>query len=96
MNGLEAIDVSRSALILTLKISAPLLLTALLVGVAVSLLQALTQVQEFTLSFIPKILSLLLLLFLLLPFYGDLFSVFTQMLFDKITHPTSLPSLGLG
>lgn len=90
MNGLEVLDISRSALIVTLKIAAPLLLTALVVGIAVSLVQALTQVQEFTLSFIPKVLAIFLLLFLLLPFYGDVLHVFVQMLFDKITHPTPL------
>ena len=84
MNGLEVLDVARGALVVALKMTTPLLLAALVIGILVSLLQALTQVQEFTLSFIPKVISIFLLLFLLLPLYGDIFQVFVHGLFDKI------------
>ncbi len=52
-----AVDLTRASFVIALKLSLPLLLTGLVVGVLVSVLQAATQVQEQTLSFIPKILS---------------------------------------
>ena len=56
----EAIDLGREALMLTLAVSLPVLATALFVGLAVAVLQAATQVQEHTLSFVPKIAAVLL------------------------------------
>ena len=84
MTGLDVIDVARSSLWVALQVVSPLLLIALVVGVGVSLFQALTQVQEITLTFIPKILSVLVALFFLLPLYGDIFQSFAQMLFDRM------------
>ncbi|MEX8033470.1 flagellar biosynthesis protein FliQ [Microbacterium sp. 20-116] len=57
MNPEAVIDVGASALILAAKLSAPLLITALVVGFAISLLQSITQVQEMTMSFVPKLLA---------------------------------------
>jgi len=62
-----ASDVSRNALEITFMISLPLLLTGLLVGIVVSVLQAATQVQEQTLSFIPKIIAMMAALYFLMP-----------------------------
>jgi flagellar biosynthetic protein FliQ len=62
-----AIDLVRDAVLLALAIAGPLLVTALLVGVGVSLLQAVTQIQEQTLTFIPKLLLVGLVLVLTLP-----------------------------
>lgn len=62
-----ALDLIRHAVMLTLLASAPLLLTALLVGIVVSLVQAVTQMQEQTLTFIPKLLSVAAVLLLVLP-----------------------------
>ena len=62
-----AIDLIRRAVELALLISAPLLVTALVVGIAVSLIQAVTQIQEQTLTFIPKLLLLALVFVLTLP-----------------------------
>ena len=73
MTGLDVIDVARSSLWITIQVASPLLLVALVVGVSVSLFQALTQVQEITLTFIPKILCIFIALFFLLPIYGDIF-----------------------
>ena len=56
------IDLGRSALSMTIMVSAPLLLAALITGLVVSLFQAATQINEQTLSFIPKLLSLALML----------------------------------
>lgn len=50
-------DIGMSALLLAAKLSAPLLITALVVGFAISLLQSITQVQEMTMSFVPKLIA---------------------------------------
>ena len=60
MNAGEAIDLGREALMLTLAVSLPVLLTALIVGLTVAVLQAATQIQEHTLSFVPKIAAVIL------------------------------------
>src|SRR5687767_578597 len=58
MNSQTVLTIGQQALQMTLMISAPLLLTALIVGLFVSVLQAATQINEMTLSFIPKLLAL--------------------------------------
>ncbi|MBN8530621.1 MAG: flagellar biosynthesis protein FliQ [Alphaproteobacteria bacterium] len=68
MNELQAIDVAKDALWVLVKVSAPLMLIALIVGLIISLFQALTQIQEMTLSFVPKMLAIFMSLLLLLPF----------------------------
>jgi len=78
------LDFARQAIWLTLKISAPLMLVALIVGVAVGLLQALTQIQEMTLTFVPKILAMFALLFVVLPYMGNELAEFTRALADQI------------
>jgi len=71
MTGPEVLDVSRDAIETLLIVAAPLMLVGLLVGVAISLLQALTQIQETTLVFVPKILAIFLALLIALPFMAD-------------------------
>ncbi len=71
MSGPEVLDVARDAIITLLIVSAPLMLVGLIVGVAISLLQALTQIQETTLVFVPKILAIFLALLVALPFMAD-------------------------
>jgi flagellar biosynthesis protein FliQ len=68
MSGPEVLDVARDAIVTLLLVAAPLMLVGLIVGVAISLLQALTQIQETTLVFIPKILAIFLALLIALPF----------------------------
>lgn len=58
----QVIDIMRSALIMIIKVSAPMLLMALIVGLAVSIFQTTTSIQEQTLAFIPKIVSVFLAL----------------------------------
>jgi flagellar biosynthesis protein FliQ len=74
MTGPEVLDVGRDAIIVLLKVSAPLLICGLLVGVVISLFQALTQIQEMTLVFVPKIVAMFVVLVLALPFMGDVLS----------------------
>ncbi|GIX07180.1 MAG: flagellar biosynthesis protein FliQ [Candidatus Poribacteria bacterium] len=67
MNEQVVIDLVREMIWVTALISAPVLLTALVVGLAISILQAITQIHEMTLTFIPKIVTISLVLVLLLP-----------------------------
>jgi len=71
MTGPEVMDVARDAIVTLILVAAPLMLVGLVVGVAVSLLQALTQIQETTLVFVPKILAIFLALLVALPFMAD-------------------------
>jgi flagellar biosynthetic protein FliQ len=57
MTDVEISNIAMQAMIVAAKLSAPILLTALLIGFAISLMQALTQIQEVTLSFVPKIIG---------------------------------------
>jgi flagellar biosynthetic protein FliQ len=84
VNQADILDIAREALLVTLKLGAPVLLLALVAGLAISLLQALTQMQEMTLSFVPKILTILLSLFLFLPFMLSTLGDFTRELMDRI------------
>ncbi len=68
MNGAEVLDIAREAIITLVLVSAPLMLVGLAVGVVISLFQALTQIQEMTLVFVPKILAIFVTLLLALPF----------------------------
>lgn len=80
----DALDLAREAVIVTLKLGAPVMLLALVVGLLVSFLQALTQIQEATLTFVPKMMVILLSLLLFLPFMLTTLMDFTQALFARI------------
>jgi flagellar biosynthesis protein FliQ len=70
MNPIDTIDFARTAILTLLEIIAPCMLTALAVGLAIGLLQALTQIQEQTLVFVPKIVAVFIVLLIALPFTG--------------------------
>ena len=74
MGGPEVLDVAREAVWTLILLSAPLMVVGLIVGVAISLVQALTQVQEQTLVFVPKILAVFVTFIIALPFMGDAMS----------------------
>ena len=71
MTGPEVLDVAREAIYTLVIVSAPVMLVGLAVGLVVSLFQALTQIQEQTLIFVPKILAIFVTLLLALPFMAD-------------------------
>jgi flagellar biosynthesis protein FliQ len=71
MTGPEVMDVARDAIVTLILVTTPLMLVGLIVGVAVSLLQALTQIQKATLVFVPKILAIFVTLLIALPFMAD-------------------------
>lgn len=84
MTATEVIELARESLIVMLKIGGPILLIALVVGLVVSLFQALTQIQEMTLTFVPKILLIFTALLILLPFMLATLITFTEGLVDRI------------
>lgn len=81
----EIIELARRAILMMIELSAPVMLVGLVVGVSIALLQALTQVQEITLVFVPKIIAILLAMFTLLPGMTAALIGFTQFLADQIT-----------
>jgi flagellar biosynthetic protein FliQ len=70
MDPASTIDFARTAIVTLLEIIAPAMLTALVVGLGIGLLQALTQIQEQTLVFVPKIVAVFVVLLIALPFAG--------------------------
>jgi flagellar biosynthetic protein FliQ len=84
MNGAEVLDVGRDAIWLTLQLSAPMLIVGLVVGVSIGLLQALTQIQEQTLIFAPKIIAIFASLLICLPLMGALMSGFMRQIAARI------------
>ncbi len=84
MNGAEVLDVGRDAIWLTIQLCAPPLMVGLLVGVGIGLLQALTQIQEQTLVFAPKIVAVFVSLLVFLPLMGALMSGFMKTIASRI------------
>ena len=84
MSGAEVLDVGRDAIWLTIQLCAPVLIVGLVVGVGVGLMQALTQIQEATLVYAPKIVAIFLSLLLFLPMMGALMSGFMRQIAARI------------
>jgi flagellar biosynthetic protein FliQ len=84
MEALDIMDVGRDSLWLMLKITLPILLVALVVGLVISLFQALTQIQEMTLSFVPKIVSIFFAILLMLPYIGGQLDMMFQDINKRI------------
>ena len=71
MTGPEVLDIAREAIFTLILVASPVMLVGLGVGVAIALLQALTQIQEMTLAFVPKILAIFVSLMIALPFMAE-------------------------
>ena len=84
MTATDAMTIAREAIIVTLKLGAPAMILGLIVGLLISFLQALTQIQEMTLTFVPKMLVILLSLLLFLPFMLQTLISFTQGLMERV------------
>lgn len=84
MNQSQVIDVAREAIFVLLQVSVPLMVIGLVVGLAIAILQALTQIQEVTLTFVPKIILMFLALLVLLPFMLDRLLGFMAGIADRI------------
>ncbi len=84
MSGADVLDIARDGIWTMVILAAPMMLIGLLVGVVIALFQALTQIQEMTLVFVPKILSIFLTLLLALPFMGATMESFMNRLIELI------------
>lgn len=84
MNASDVVDIGRDALWVLMKMSGPAMLVALIVGLMISLFQALTQVQEMTLAFVPKIISIFITLIIAMPFMISVATDFMREIADRI------------
>ena len=84
MTGLAILDIARDGIFTFLKVAGPLMIVALVVGLVVSLFQALTQIQEQTLIYVPKIVTVFGVLLLMLPFMGDAMAAYMARIVARI------------
>lgn len=84
MSEVDAVDLVQSAIFTVLVACAPTVFVAMFVGVVISLMQALTQVQEITLTFIPKIVAILVTAAITATFIGGQLVTFTEEVFGRI------------
>ena len=84
MTEADVLDVARDAMMTMLLVSAPMLIIGLVVGLIISIFQTLTHIQEMTLTFIPKILSIFAAMILFMPWMLRELTEFTQRVMDKI------------
>lgn len=77
-------DLMTQAMIVTLKVSLPILLTSLLIGIMISAIQALTQIQENTLSFVPKLFAMFAIIALSMNYMAGNLNSFTNTLYSHI------------
>lgn len=86
MNEVAVVDVGRDALWEVLKIAGPIMFLGLVSGLIIALFQALTTIQEMTLTFVPKIVVIFLAVMAFLPYMITSLTGFSQELFDRIAH----------
>lgn len=84
MNAIEVIELVQNGLFVLIKISTPIMLVALIVGLMIALFQALTQIQEMTLTFVPKIIAIFFTIMLVLPWMLETMVNFMEDITDKI------------
>lgn len=84
MNEVDALDLVRTSIWTILIASAPAIVPAMVVGIAIALVQALTQVQEITLTFIPKIVAILVMIVVGGPFIGGQMHALTVIIYGRI------------
>ena len=85
MDEVAVLEIGRDALVVILKISGPIMLVGLLIGVIIALFQALTTIQEMTLTFVPKIIAIFISIVIFLPFMITTLIEFANTLFDRIS-----------
>lgn len=84
MTGAEVLDISREGIWVMIWISAPMMVAGLVIGIVIALFQALTQIQEMTLVFVPKILVIFVTMLLSLPFVGATMGAYMARISDLI------------
>jgi flagellar biosynthetic protein FliQ len=85
MDEVAVLEVGRDALVVILKTSGPIMLIGLVVGILIALFQALTTIQEMTLTFVPKIIAIFIAIVVFLPFMMTTVIEFAYSLFDRIS-----------
>jgi flagellar biosynthesis protein FliQ len=84
MNEVTVVEVGREALIVILQAAGPIMIAGMLVGLVIALFQALTTIQEMTLTFVPKIIVIFTAVIVLLPFMMTTVLDFAKTLFERI------------
>ncbi len=84
MTGAEVLDVAREGIWTLLKVAGPLMLAGLGIGIAIALVQALTQIQEMTLVFVPKIIVIFITMLLLLPFMAQSLEAYMMLVMGHV------------
>ena len=84
MNEADVLEVGREALLVVLKTSGPIMLSGLAIGLIIALFQALTTIQEMTLTFVPKIIVIFFAIIVFLPFMMTTVIEFARHLFDRV------------
>jgi flagellar biosynthetic protein FliQ len=84
MTGPEVLDVARDGVVTLIYVCGPMMIVGLAVGVAIGLVQALTQIQEMTLVFVPKIMAIFVTFMLTLPFMGSLMAGYMNRVAERI------------
>jgi flagellar biosynthetic protein FliQ len=84
MSGAEVLDISREGVWVLIIASLPMMLVGLVVGVVIALFQALTQIQEMTLVFVPKIIAIFITMLIALPFLGATMAGYMDRIVDLI------------
>jgi flagellar biosynthetic protein FliQ len=84
MNEADALDIMQAAVWTVIVAAGPAVLAAMIVGVAIAFIQALTQVQEMTLTFVPKIVTIMIVLGVAAPFVGAQIALFSNLVFSRV------------
>ncbi|KFC69151.1 Flagellar biosynthesis protein FliQ [Devosia sp. LC5] len=84
MTGAEVLDISTDGIWTLIIVAAPMMIVGLLVGVVIALFQALTQIQEQTLVFVPKIIAIFITMLITLPFLGATMGGYMNRVIDMI------------
>ena len=84
MTGAETLDIATSGIWTLIIISAPMMIVGLVIGVIIALFQALTQIQEMTLVFVPKIIAIFVTMLIALPFMGATMAGYMDRVVDLI------------
>ncbi len=84
MSGPEVLDVARDGVWTLILVASPLMLVGLAVGIVIALFQALTQIQEMTLVFVPKIIAIFVAMVVALPFMGQALAGYMDRIADRI------------
>lgn len=84
MDEALTLELGHDAIITLIKVAAPIMMVALFVGLIISLFQALTQIQEMTLSFVPKILAIFVAMLIFMPYILNTLTEFNERIFERI------------